>query len=63
MRTSQLEESQAMKHCSHECRQCESCRDCRFYDGIMKKCGIGMPVYWRVELLKRKEKVKRRIEK
>lgn len=65
MRTSRLEESQAMKQGSIDCKKCQSCRDCRFYDSVMKKCGIGMPKYWRIELLRRKEslKAKRRNEK
>lgn len=65
MRTSRLEESQAMKRGSADCRKCQSCRECRFFDSVMKKCGIGMPDFWRMELLRRKEslKAKRRIEK
>lgn len=65
MKTSRLEESQAMKQGSIDCKKCQSCRDCRFYDSVMKKCGIGMPKYWRIELLRRKEslKAKRRNEK
>ena len=36
MKTSRLEESQAMKQGSIDCKKCQSCRDCRFYDSVMK---------------------------